>query len=470
MLAVIGMAFITLNFMPGFHRSEVYIISHDELNEWLIKPDGSNIPVNELFSIPPPTMPLHSEMVPNGNFMITFFDTNEKEIIGYPIYADEFIRKQSVEIPKNASMASITKKNGNASHIDAILSGSGNISFSKNTPEETIKQLSEYDGDLANLNSDGLFVSFNEHTTTIDLYGRIEGELLTEPFHYPEVNFDNKAINSESAFYKYSPMASQKVDGFSDESCFKKFFTIPGSGHPMGYTYVWAWNDDEYLYLKMDITCDNTNDNDGDYSTIHIKDGDDILSFKINSTDSPYGSASFGYTDKINYAHKFYDFKIDASTFSDLRNIKLAFEFYGTVAPPPGTQIQNIGSITDNSAVVSFSSGPLTNQPPATTGIVWNTTGMPTYESHDGITSENHPSENYYIHSATGLTPGQTYYVRSYIDYSPINAKADTEYSPELTFTTTGGLPTPLSNWPLIAGGILLALSAILAFRKRRTT
>ena len=53
LLAIFGVALITLNFLPGFHKSEIYIVSNNEVNEWLIKPDGSNIAVDELFAVPP---------------------------------------------------------------------------------------------------------------------------------------------------------------------------------------------------------------------------------------------------------------------------------------------------------------------------------------------------------------------------------------------------------------------------------
>ena len=466
LLAIFGVAFITLNFLPGFHKSEIYIVSNNEVNEWLIKPDGSNIPVDELFAIPPPTMPLHSEMVPNGDFLVTFFNKDNEEIISYSVYADEFVRKNSINIPEKAKKFSVKKVNGNKAHIDAIISEDGNLK-SLNLNHDSQKKISAYDGDLINMNENSIEFQIENSPETLDLFGRIEGELMENPFFYPETNSVLDKIDETASFYPYTPKSFNAVKDFDEKSCYKKFFSVPATGHPLGYTYIWAWNDKENLYVKLDITCDNTNDSDGDYATLYVKNQSDVNSYRISATESDYGQTVFTYTDKVKYAHKVYDFVIPVAEIDDIKNTELAFNFYGTVGQG-STEIFNIGSITNTTAEITFVSGDPGGLM-AITGLVWNTTGNPTISMNDGSTQQSLPQGgNLYVTTITNLTPGQHYYIRSYIDYQAI-FKFNTSYSTELEFTTTGGTPTPLSNWPLIIGGILLITAGVLAYRKKRT-
>ena len=465
LLAIFGVALITLNFLPGFHKSEIYIVSNNEVNEWLIKPDGSNIAVDELFAVPPPTMPLHSEMIPNGNFLVTFFDGDRKEIISYSVYADEFVRKNTINIPEKAKRLTVKKDNGNKAHIDAIISEDGNLK-TLNLNHDSQKKISAYDGDLINLNENSIEFQIENSPETLDLFGRIEGKLMENPFFYPESNSILDKINETASFYPYTPKSFNAVKDFDEKSCYKKFFSVPATGHPLGYTYIWAWNDKENLYVKLDITCDNTNDSDGDYATLYVKNQSGVNSYRISATESDYGQTVFTYTDKVKYAHKVYDFVIPVAEIDDIKNTGLAFNFYGTVGQGI-TEIFNIASITNTTAEITFVSGDPVAQT-AITGLVWNTTGNPTISMNDGSTQQPHPQGNLYISTITNLTPGQHYYIRSYIDYQAI-FKFNTAYSTEFEFTTTGGTPTPLSNWPLIIGGILLITAGVLAYRKKRT-
>jgi uncharacterized protein (TIGR02145 family) len=69
-------------------------------------------------------------------------------------------------------------------------------------------------------------------------------------------------------------------------------------------------------------------------------------------------------------------------------------------------------------------------------GIVWNTTGTPSLESHEGKSSASLYEGNFTI-SLTGLLPVTNYYVRGYA----ISSK-DTVYSDQVMFTTPGKLAT----------------------------
>jgi hypothetical protein len=56
--------------------------------------------------------------------------------------------------------------------------------------------------------------------------------------------------------------------------------TISGSGHPVGDTLGYVWNDAKNLYVKVDFTPDNTMDGGKDYTAIHIRQQDSVKTFK----------------------------------------------------------------------------------------------------------------------------------------------------------------------------------------------
>lgn len=112
-----------------------------------------------------------------------------------------------------------------------------------------------------------------------------------------------------------------------------KNMLYPSSGHPYGYIYTNVSNDEENLYLSMDITPDNTEDSGldkGDFVEIHIKGID--KSFKVTDTDETYGTLGFTYTDKVAYEHKVAEVTIPLSEINVQRGDLIEFKIseYGT--------------------------------------------------------------------------------------------------------------------------------------------
>jgi hypothetical protein len=93
-------------------------------------------------------------------------------------------------------------------------------------------------------------------------------------------------------------------------------------------------------------------------------------------------------------------------------------------------------------------------------GICWNTTGSPTIVS-DPFTVDG-SGFGTFVSTLTGLTNGQTYYVRAYATNS-----VNTYYGGTVTFTTPALPETPIANWALILGAV--AMVVFVAFRFRRT-
>ena len=121
---------------------------------------------------------------------------------------------------------------------------------------------------------------------------------------------------------------------------------------------------------------------------------------------------------------------IDKATLINAGNGVNTDEFVPTVTTTAVTAVTNSTAI---------SGGNVTNSGGATIttrGVVWSTSNEPTIESKIGMTT-NGSGEGAFTSSLTGLSPGTTYYVRTYATNS-----AGTAYGNIISFTTTAILPT----------------------------
>jgi len=111
-------------------------------------------------------------------------------------------------------------------------------------------------------------------------------------------------------------------------------YCTPGSGHPNGYTYGWVMNDEDYLYVAMDFTPDNTMDGEKDYAKVYIRTDSGIKEFKASASENKWGKPGFVYTDKVEYQHKVYEFKIPLQDIRGIDNNQLdvVFSAYGTAS------------------------------------------------------------------------------------------------------------------------------------------
>ena len=105
-------------------------------------------------------------------------------------------------------------------------------------------------------------------------------------------------------------------------------FWEPTSGHPNGYTYLYAKDDAGYLYFAADITADNTNDIGPDWIAITIGDKE----FKVTDADDTYGKCAFGLTSKVAYKHQTCELKIPKSLITVTPVVSFTLRYYGTAA------------------------------------------------------------------------------------------------------------------------------------------
>ena len=293
-------------------------------------------------------------MTPNGEFIVSIFK-NGTWVEAKRIPGDRFSRNDVVEITgidENEKIVriKITEKGGGAAYLDSVLLNSKAPLSVENTKNKwVLKKLSKTDLDVIAADGKTFLLCFDNPKETkprISITGRIEPKVISKiPFEFPVINTYRESKNFVD-FYTYrlgSNRKSLKIDGKIDEiSGMKPFFrelTVPGSGHPTGYTYCWVANDKENLYVSIDFTPDNTYDGNLDYTKVYVKTGKVLKEFKVSVPEQKWGKPAFTYTDKVAYQHKTYEFKIPLKEIGKKDGeIKLAIAAYGTAAPSGNKQ------------------------------------------------------------------------------------------------------------------------------------
>ncbi len=105
---------------------------------------------------------------------------------------------------------------------------------------------------------------------------------------------------------------------------------VAGTGHPTGDTYVYMSEDEQYLYVGLDITMDNSNEFGQDWVEFnaHLLE-DKKESFKIDDYNDEYGLCGFGESDKVSYRHQMCEFKIPLEELPS-ENFAFSLRYYGT--------------------------------------------------------------------------------------------------------------------------------------------
>lgn len=284
----------------------------------------------------------------NGKYVISVLKDGqwqEAGRLGFDMFLKEKTLDLSSILPESSyATVRIVQEGGEAAHLDSVFLG-GEAPQSVNFDDGILLlKLSKKDLDLINVDPEGIELVFPENRSNdiLSVTGRIEGERIgQEPFKFPSEN-TFIPMSENSKFYTYKMNTNFKeltVDGRLDEidgmkPLFKEYCT-PGTGHPEGYTYGWVMNDDDYLYAVVDFTPDNTMDGDKDYSELFIKTKDGVKRFRVSVPETAWGQSGFTYTDKVEYQHKVYEFKISKKEIGAGTNdsIQLAFSAYGTAAP-----------------------------------------------------------------------------------------------------------------------------------------
>ncbi len=265
--------------------------------------------------------------------------------VGFTKWFDsQTLSLNTLDLPGETIELKLVKQAVGLAHIDGVFVNDQAPIEAENGNRITKDKVSLVDNDVIEVDDAGLTFVFETDARPLEVVinARIEPEHIAEvPFAFPESN-ENGVINMASDFYTYTWNDNSRVgvlsDGLSEteglEPLFKAF-TLPGSGHPSGYTYGWVMNDENYLYAAVDFTPDNTVDGDKDYTALHVRTPSGVKVFTVSQSETMWGQSFFTYTDNVNYEHKVYKFKIPKSELEmDVNDgLRLAFSAYGTAAP-----------------------------------------------------------------------------------------------------------------------------------------
>lgn len=240
------------------------------------------------------------------------------------------------------TIVKLSQNGGGSAYLDAVFLDNEPAVKANDEGGKLLKKLLQVDLDITPIGEEGILLEFKScKDSTLTVVGRIEPIVIgKQPLQFPAAN-NYKLKDEVKDFYTYtlgSNYGTIATDGILDEVNLEPFvqeYRIPGSGHPAGNTYFWVMNDDENLYVTMDVTPDNTFDGDKDYAKVYINADDGVKEFKISIPETKWGKTGFTYTDKVAYEHKVYEFTIPLSEISNSKkDISIAFVVYGTVAMP----------------------------------------------------------------------------------------------------------------------------------------
>lgn len=278
-------------------------------------------------------------------FVLTEGKWQEAGRLGY----DMFLREKTLDLSdflrsSSSAVIRIEQDGGEAAHLDSVFLGGESPQSANFNDGILLGKLCKKDLDLTGIEPEGIELEFPENRSNdvLAVTGRIEGAKISkEPFKFPSSN-NYRTITNDSEFYTYILGSNNKkltLDGSLEEiSGIEPIFSelcAPGTGHPEGYTYCWVMNDDEYLYALLDFTPDNTMDGDKDYSKLYVKTKDGVKEFKVSVSETTWGQPAFTYTDKVEYQHKVYEFRIPLAEIGaeNASESELAFSAYGTASP-----------------------------------------------------------------------------------------------------------------------------------------
>ena len=116
------------------------------------------------------------------------------------------------------------------------------------------------------------------------------------------------------------------------------YYFIPGSSHPSEKVFMDFSTDGDTLNVALDFTPDNTYDVEGDWAQISINTTDGIKQFEIDNSQQQWGTATYGYTDKVSWQYKYYNFSIPLEEINAAEGDTIQFQlsYYGTggINPP----------------------------------------------------------------------------------------------------------------------------------------
>ncbi len=123
---------------------------------------------------------------------------------------------------------------------------------------------------------------------------------------------------------------TMKIDGVLDAGLGTYndlMWWILRNGRQQTYTYYWFKSDGQYLYAAIEITGDNTNTGNQRASLIIQMPDRGFEKFTIDSLNKEYGKAGFQYTNKAQWEHKIFEFKIPYSGAPNTLRYVIEYQF-----------------------------------------------------------------------------------------------------------------------------------------------
>jgi len=299
-----------------------------------VNPLWTNRPASALPSLSNQAIAVGSSAQSNGVYEVQVLSGGAWKTVGQASFAGHYATR-AIILPGEYDRVRLVERGGTAAQIDGVsLDGNPPTGVSGSLGALALKKLRATDNDVTNAYDDAPILAFPVSGSRLEINARIQGDISDMfPFEYPEAN-SYQPVALSSSFYSYG-VSDRPAAIDTRAEPFIQVFSKPGTGHPDGYTYAWVANDGQYLYATMDFTSDNTMDGNEDYAKVHVKTPEGVKDFKISVAERTWGDVEFTYTDKVNYQHKLYSFRIPWSEIgAPTDTVELAFAGYGTTALP----------------------------------------------------------------------------------------------------------------------------------------
>lgn len=107
-----------------------------------------------------------------------------------------------------------------------------------------------------------------------------------------------------------------------------------GTGHPSGNTYIYLLDDQEYVYLAVDVTGDNTKEFGSGWLKIVVYNTvtGQPKEYRVDDYFHEYGQCGFGLTSKVSYRHETCEIRIPKSEI-EAGSMSFSLSYYGTFSP-----------------------------------------------------------------------------------------------------------------------------------------
>ena len=230
-----------------------------------------------------------------------------------PMPPPDMYATKKFTLPEGTTKVRLTHANTDTAHIDAALldgAAPARVTDESTGAELPAAKLAAADYDVIDGAKRTIEIEWESPGTMLTVVA-VEEDLGGLPFAWPESGLDYYTVGGSKEFVYYA---------------------VPTSAHPSSNIYASFTTKSDALRLDLDVTMDNTYDYDGDWAELRAFTREDMRSFRLNNTDSTWGAASFGYTDKVSWQHKIYNFTIPLSEIPAREGEEIRFQlgYYGT--------------------------------------------------------------------------------------------------------------------------------------------